>query len=213
MMPEEVARLRPLWLGQFAGAQNDQAARQVFDELVKRYAEPERHYHVLEHVRDVLEWLVRLWFPSSPSQPLLLAAWLHDVIYDPRAKDNEERSAEYAQEVLAGLGIQRSTRDEVARLILLTRRHETTEDDKEGQTLLDADLAILGAEEADYDRYADQIRLEYAWVSDEGYRTGRREVLKRFLARPHLYSVPCMRSFVEPRARVNLAREIAALGG
>ena len=102
-------------------------------------------------VASVLARLLPL--TPSPSQPLCLAAWLHDVIYDSRASDNEERSAEYAHNVLKRLGVSRDVREEVARLILLTRTHETSPDDTDGQILLDADLAILGEDEAAYDAY------------------------------------------------------------
>jgi predicted metal-dependent HD superfamily phosphohydrolase len=187
----------------------------VFEEVERRYAEPTRHYHTLDHVQQVTQVTYQL---SRSERRLLtpaidLAAILHDVVYDSRAKDNEERSAEYAHEVLASLGVDRATRDEVARLILLTKRHETTVDDFSGQFLLDADLSVLGADEGEYDRYADAIRREYSWVSDEDYRTGRWEVLKRFLARPRLYFTPTMHERCEAKARANLAREIASLGG
>jgi predicted metal-dependent HD superfamily phosphohydrolase len=185
----------------------------TFFDVLRRYLEPSRHYHNLEHVRDVSARVMTLARPGDDLTTLNFAAVLHDVIYDSRAKDNEERSAEYAQEVLASLGVGREVRDEVARLILLTRKHETTAEDRAGKVLLDADLSILAADEAEYDRYAAAIRREYAWVADEDYRAGRAAVLERFLARPHLYFTDFARREWEPRARANLAREIAALAG
>ncbi len=181
----------------------------VFDDLASRYREPGRQYHTLEHIRHVLTWVNRL--SGNPSDALWLAGWLHDVIYDPHASDNEERSAEYARCVIVQMGLSREIREETARLILLTRTHETSADDREGHILLDADLAILGAEEADYDAYAAAIRREYAWVSEPDYRAGRRHVLERFLARPRLYFTGAMFESGEQRARANLAREIATL--
>src|SRR5947209_4025145 len=77
--------------------------------------------------------------------------------------------------------------DEVARLVLLTKTHATGPDDRSGQALLDADLAVLGADPADYDRYAADIRREYAWVPEDAYRDGRRRVLEGFLRRPRLF--------------------------
>ena len=40
--------------------------------------------------------------PSSAAQ---LAAWYHDAVYDPKAKDNEARSAELAERELGALGL------------------------------------------------------------------------------------------------------------
>lgn len=205
--------VRALWRSVLAPLTGESdALDRTFADILRRYNEPGRHYHSLEHVQQVSAVIRTLSAPHLPYAPCLDAAGiLHDVIYDPRAKDNEERSAEYAHEVLASLGIDLMTRDEVARLILLTKKHETTDEDRDGQVLLDADLSILGASEAEYDDYAAAIRREYSWVNDEDYCSGRRAVLERFLARPRLYFTPEMQRRSEARARANLAREIAAL--
>ena len=76
--------------------------------------------------------------------------------------------------------------------------------------LIDADLAVLGASESAYRAYAEKIRQEYAWVSEPDYRTGRRELLERFLARPRIFR---FLAHLEEPARRNLAAEIAQLAG
>ncbi len=96
-------------------------------------------------------------------------------------------------------------------MILLTKAHHAEPDDRDGQVLLDADLAILGAEESRYDEYAAAIRREYAWVPDEAYRTGRRGVLETFLKKPRIYFTDTLFFLREERARKNLAKEIERL--
>lgn len=181
----------------------------AFAELVQRYSEPTRHYHNFAHIAKVVPTAVSL-MASMKLCPLIHAAFLHDVIYNTRANDNEERSAEFAGELLAGLSVNRDIREEVARLILLTKTHETSRNDPPGCALLDADLAILAAPPAEYDAYAAAIRREYDWVPEAQFRRGRRGVLERFLARPTIYRTEQMRP-QEPLARANLAREIASL--
>lgn len=183
----------------------------AFADLVRRYSDPVRHYHTLDHIRAVLD-TVALLSPDA-SLPLWLAAWLHDAVYDPRAADNEERSADLARSMLPSLNVAGEAIEETARLILLTRRHETDPADVSGQVLLDADLAILAAPGEQYDAYAAAIRREYAWVSDGDFRAGRRRILEAFLARPRIYHTPAMRQQGEARARANLAREVAGLAG
>ena len=180
-----------------------------FADLAARYGEPGRHYHTLDHVRAVLDRIDALWPDAPPA--LRLAAWLHDVVYDSRAADNEERSADYARAVLPALGVPSDVIEETARLILLTRSHETDSDDRAGRTLLDADLAVLSADAPTYDAYAAAIRREYAWVPEPDYRAGRRRVLERFLVRPRIFLTMEMAE-AEPRARDNLRREIAGFG-
>jgi predicted metal-dependent HD superfamily phosphohydrolase len=185
-------------------------ARLVFDELAARYRTSDRHYHDLRHVLAVLD-VVQALVGSTASPALLLAAWFHDAVYDPRAADNEERSAELARTLLTPLGVSGEVVAEAARLILLTKTHQCADDDRDGQVLLDADLAVLGAEEDEYDAYASAIRREYAWVPDEDYRKGRTRVLEKFLERGRIYLTDICHRAAEDRARRNLRREIAAL--
>jgi len=92
-------------------------------------------------------------------------------------------------------------------LILKTKTHDAG-DDPDAEVFLDADLAILGANEAAYRIYAEQIRQEYAWVPESEYRTGRRQILTKFLTRPRLFH---LLTHLEEPARRNLAAEIAQL--
>jgi predicted metal-dependent HD superfamily phosphohydrolase len=83
--------------------------------------------------------------------------------------------------------------------------------DRDTATILDADLAILGAAEARYQRYSEEIRKEYAWVSEEDYRTGRAGVLKSFLSRPRIFIHQITFEEGEKQARFNIAAELARL--
>ena len=92
------------------------------------------------------------WPPSSgssarcraPTDPdaVRLAAWYHDVAYDPERADNEQVSAARARAGLRGL-VPDARVDEVERLVLLTAGHDPAPDDANGAVLCDADLAVL----------------------------------------------------------------------
>jgi predicted metal-dependent HD superfamily phosphohydrolase len=185
------------------------AAESAFADLAGRYAESARAYHDLDHIRAVLDSVESLW--PGPPPALALAAWLHDVIYDPRAADNEERSAAHARSLAGPLAWPGWAVEEAARLILLTRTHRCDPDDRAGRVLLDADLAVLGAAPEDYDRYARAIRREYAWVDEAAYRAGRARVLEGFLARPRLFLTDEFFRAREAAARENLRREVEGL--
>ncbi|MEI6498035.1 MAG: HD domain-containing protein [Actinomycetota bacterium] len=77
--------------------------------------------------------------------------------------------------------------------------------------LLDADLAALGADPAEYAAYARGVRSEYAHIDDADWRSGRSAVLQHFLAMPFIYRTAVMREQRERRARANLAAELASL--
>jgi predicted metal-dependent HD superfamily phosphohydrolase len=213
MDAETLDRVRSYWDMQLRlfGA-DPRRSEEAFADIVRRYSEPGRQYHTLTHIRDVL-YASRIWLGPVTAPAVYLAGILHDVIYDTRAHDNEERSAEYLREVLKSLDVPREVREETARLILLTKAHEAPREDSQACALIDADLAIFTADEDRYDAYAAAIRREYDWVAEDDYRVGRAKVLKQFLARPRIYRNDVWHERWEPRARGNLMREIATLEG
>jgi predicted metal-dependent HD superfamily phosphohydrolase len=211
--PERLDALQRIWVWLVQPYGVDPAtAYPVFDRVVAAYAEPHRHYHTLEHVGEVLRVVGRLASVTTSLRAVQLAAWLHDVVYDPRATDNETRSADLAERELRGLGV---PPDDVTRVSELVRStaHFAAEPftGPDVDVLHDADLAILGASEVRYRRYADDVRKEYAWVPDADYRAGRTKVLQAFLARPHVYRTGVMRAEGEEAARRNMTAEIELL--
>jgi predicted metal-dependent HD superfamily phosphohydrolase len=189
------------------GVTQDEAL-QAFAELAGHYEAPGRFYHTLEHIHHVLATIDTLRDLATDLPATQLAAWFHDVIYDTRANDNEERSAAYAESALQAWHVPRTTNASVQRLILQTKHHQAPDHEVDGQILLDADLAILGASPTDYERYARAIRQEYAWVPEKQYRARRKQVLQTFLDREHIYYLAPMVAALEAPARKNLEREI-----
>jgi predicted metal-dependent HD superfamily phosphohydrolase len=180
-------------------------ADQSFDDVARHYASPGRHYHTLAHVMQVLGTAESISCHATSMDAVRLAAWLHDVIYESKASDNEERSAQYAERLCEDLSIPEGR--PVASLIGKTKTHDSG-DDANAQVLLDADLAILGASESAYQDYAARIRMEYDWVPIAEYRKRRRQILQSFLDRPRIYHL--VHQLEEP-ARRNLIAEIREL--
>ena len=179
------------------------------DDLIAAYAAPNRHYHNLAHIEDCLDQLAGIDGLSAAEREILTEAiWWHDVVYDPTRPDNEELSAQLAEQHVAA-----HLRDEVGRLIRLTKTHQVEPTDRLGAILISIDLSILAAEPPRYDAYAAAIRREYAHVPDDAYRTGRADVLRRFAARPVIFPDAAFAKAYERKARDNLAREIASLKG
>ena len=84
--------------------------------------------------------------------------------------------------------------------------------DRLGAILVSIDLSILGADRPRYEAYAAAIRKEYAHVPDEAYRSGRSDVLRRFVARPVIYPDAAFAETYDRRARDNIDWELARLG-
>ena len=190
---------------------NPKVAQKVFLDLVAAYSSAERFYHTLEHIQHILETTEQMHSVAINFPAIQLAAWFHDVIYAPRAKDNEENSAEYAVASLIQLEIPISTVERVKSLIINTKTHQAPAADIDSQILLDSDLAILGADELKYRAYAQAIRQEYSWLSDQLYQVGRKQVLQLFLQRERIYFTNLLFIRCEERARQNLQAELATL--
>jgi predicted metal-dependent HD superfamily phosphohydrolase len=185
--------------------------QKVFLDLVRAYSSVGRFYHTLEHIQHILEIIEQMRSLAVNFPTIQLAAWFHDVIYDSKAKDNEERSADYAVVSLTKLKIPSTTVERVRRLILSTKTHQTLLTDIDTQILLDSDLSILGSSEWKYRTYAQAIRKEYSWLSSELYRTGRKQVLLKFLQRERIYFTNQIFVKLEGRARENMQAELAVL--
>ncbi|ONK13540.1 metal-dependent phosphohydrolase [Streptomyces sp. MP131-18] len=182
-------------------------APRVQEELLARWDEPHRHYHTTTHLRDVLERLTPLREYADDPAAVVLAAWFHDAVYDPRAADNEEQSARLAERLLAG----DPRGGEVARLVRLTADHDPADGDANGAALCDADLGVLAGAPAAYAAYAAAVRQEYGFVADDAFRAGRADVLRRLLALPRLFRTPHGRAHWEATARFNLHTELDLL--
>jgi len=187
----------------------------VLDDLRRRHAAPGRHYHTWSHVEALLAHLDAERDATEDPAALALAIVFHDAVYDPRAADNEVRSAELALAALAG-HVEPDRIARVRRLVLATQAHrvpETAPPGEAGDTarLLDWDLAILGAGPEGFAAYEAGIRAEYAHVPMPAYRAGRTAVLQSFLDRAPLYLTESARARYEALARGNLQRAILAL--
>ena len=181
-------------------------------ELLHRWAEPHRVDHSTDHRRAVLARLDQLSDHAADPAAVRLAAWFHDAVYDPAAADNEERSAVLAERRLPATGCPPERTAETARLVRLTATHAPADGDTNGETLCDADLAVLAATPGDYAHYTAAIRREYGFVPAETFRSGRAAVLRRLLALPRLYHTPYAAAHWERAARHNLEAELSLLG-
>ncbi|MDQ4037433.1 MAG: metal-dependent phosphohydrolase [Actinomycetota bacterium] len=178
--------------------------------MIGRWSEPHRRYHAVAHLAAVLLFVDEHADQATDPAAVRLAAWYHDAVYDPRAADNEERSAALAETELAALGLPRDRVREVARLIRLTASHDPAEGDRNGELLNDADLMVLASPPEAYVAYLNAIRQEYAHVTDRDFRTGRAAVLDALLAAPRLYRLEALAP-AEAAARANLRAELSLL--
>ncbi|MGW0766784.1 HD domain-containing protein [Streptomyces sp. NPDC002676] len=181
------------------------------DNLLTRWQEPQRRYHTLTHLTAVLDHIDTLEKHAADPDAVRLAAWFHDAVYLPDRSENEERSARLAERALPEAGVPEAKTAEVARLVRLTVTHAPAADDRNGQVLCDADLAILASPPTAYAVYTIEVREEYHFVPNDAFREGRSAILRQLLDLPHLFHTPYGQEHWEATARYNLTSELDLL--
>lgn len=182
----------------------------LYKALITLYAEPHRAYHTLNHIKDCLSLFESVKHSVAQPNVVEMALWLHDIIYDPHAADNEEQSAAWAVEMMQAAQMEEKTIEAVFELILATK-HTSIPNNGDAQLMVDIDLSILGQPPKLFDQYEAQIRIEYQWVPMEQYRRGRSQILQSFLDRDTIYQTRFFQAQFEAQARKNLARSLGRL--
>jgi predicted metal-dependent HD superfamily phosphohydrolase len=182
-----------------------------FRKVEQAYGSPGRRYHTFQHIRACLDLAEQVAF-DQPNRATL-ALLLHDIVYVPGRKDNEERSAQVAAEMLQ----QQSRLDAadiaaVQRMIRLTADHAPdarglSADEKR---VLDIDMSVLGGSWQEYLAYCGGVFSEYcpAVVNETLFRAGRRAFLERMLQRQAIFLSREFHSSYEGPARENIRREL-----
>jgi len=147
---------------------------------------------------------------SQSPKAIEMALWYHDVIYDTKAKDNEEKSAELAYQDCLDASLPKLFAEEVYDLILTTK-HNVVPTQNDSQLLVDIDLSILGNPVSEFDKYERNIRAEYNWVPKNQFMTERKKVLQQFLNRDSIFLTDFFKKKYEKQARKNLSRSISNL--
>jgi predicted metal-dependent HD superfamily phosphohydrolase len=187
------------------------------EDLLARWTEPARRYHTTRHLVEIFAALEELEdageIDDRQGSIARLAAWFHDAIHDPTARSgsNEADSAALARETLPLLAVGDDDVEIIDRLIRLTVRHDFDTAESLDAAFHDADLWILSAPTQRFDTYCDQVREEYAHVSDTRYRQGRAAILGPLYRRDTIYRTsPALHGW-ETAARINLGRELTRL--
>jgi predicted metal-dependent HD superfamily phosphohydrolase len=179
-------------------------------EIQKHYSQSNRHYHNLNHLQNMLSELEAVRHLIQDWDITLFALFYHDIIYKATSKKNEEESAELAKMRLQEIKYPTQKIEQCIRMIGATKHHTIT-GDTDTDLFTDADLSILGAAPASYQRYAAQVRKEYSIYPDFLYNPGRKKVLQHFLDMPAIFKTKAFQQKYETTARQNIVRELAAL--
>lgn len=145
------------------------------------WQQPHRHYHTLDHLYSVLDQIEHLHPAEYDKSLLKVAALFHDVVYDPRKKDNEELSAQLFMCSILDDSVRENSGvvKKIAQVIRNTALRKS--DDLLSQKLIDMDYSILASDDVALIEYERGIFKEYQWTSVKEYVEGRKAFLKSLL--------------------------------
>lgn len=160
---------------------------------INAYNESHRHYHNLEHIAEMLN------FVDNPSKifeltgdekvALRLAVIFHDVVYDTTAKNNEEASYEFFLKCVSRLPLPKYPTTEywdmisskVKEMILATKSHDYSENlPAYTKAIILADLERLTLPFPLLWNNTKALMKEYAFVDFEDFKNGRLEFFKSY---------------------------------
>lgn len=183
---------------------------QYWLEIQKNYSQSDRHYHNLQHLAAMLTELDAVNHDIQQREILDWAVFYHDIIYKITSKKNEEKSADLAVNRLKTLALPPVSLNKIHDVIAATKSHNLS-NCSDTNYLLDADLAVLGKAAEQYDRYAQQVRKEFAIYPRFLYNSGRKKVLEHFLNKERIYKTDFFVAKYEAQAMKNLRRELENL--
>ena len=200
--------LRERWERLCRGLATPAHCEQTFQRLWSAYTAADRHYHDILHVADCLRHLDSVRHLAPHPGAIEWAIWFHDLVYDGTRTDNEERSADQARATLSRLQAEPGLIEQVVELILLTR-HDREPKTRDGELMVDIDLASLALPAEQFDENSRRIRREFSHVAEADFVRGRAAMLGRFLERSSIYYTDLFRDRCERAARANLERVVS----
>ena len=176
-------------------------------EIQFAYSKKGRHYHNLDHLDSVVGELLQVKELIKDWQMIVFSLAYHDFIYNPLRQDNEEKSAEVAEQKLVSLNASQEQITKCREQIVATKGHGSSQDN-DTNFFTDADLAILGSDSKTYENYRMLIRKEYKYYPDLVYKPGRKKVLRHFLDMERIYKTSYFFDKYEKQARININDEL-----
>lgn len=147
--------------------------------LLFKWNEPTRFYHNTKHLTQIIKDIEsNAWFSELSvfeKHCLLVAAFFHDVIYDTKIKDNEDKSIEFFKKCYKGNDIEFIST--VTRLIEATKYRKRPSNKLE-RIFWDADNSVFKKGYTQLLKNEKLIQQEWKWMPKDKFKEGKIEFIK-----------------------------------
>lgn len=151
----------------------------TINDIEQHWRDKKRIYHNINHLTDVISAVEKnIWFDdldTGEKHALLLAAFAHDIVYDFKRSDNEDKSIEYFKKHY--IGKSQGIKDAVCELIETTK-YRFRPINKLKKIFWEADNDKFKSGYRNLLKYEKQIRQEYSFVPEKEYKENRIKFLK-----------------------------------
>ncbi|HAS39735.1 MAG TPA: hypothetical protein DCS93_04620 [Microscillaceae bacterium] len=151
------------------------------DEIAQYWQAPHRFYHNEEHLEFLIQEIEKLHAMEIVNEiarnVLLIAAFFHDIVYEPLANDNEEKSAELLVKMVTARYQEAKLAEEI---ILDTKTHEP----QSQLSTLFCSLDMYIVEHSNFHEllgWEHKIFKEFQMIDYQFYKQGRLKLLKDFV--------------------------------
>lgn len=158
-------------------------------EASKYYNETHRYYHNLKHLQYILDVIHVLYqdskITSNEYNILIQAAIYHDIVYNPKRNDNEEKSIEFYLSIINSNfnNVSKTELKNIDKIVQIINdtKHRNPPTDKLSKIFWEIDNSILLSDFKTLLQYEDDIFKEYQFVSYQIYKEKRIEFLNSCL--------------------------------
>lgn len=148
-------------------------------DLCERWCEPHRSWHGPKHLADLLQKIAKR-YRGPAATCLQLIALYHDAIYNPKAKDNEEKSTELW--LLSPASQKNKSLASPVAVALLETKYKHRPSSQLGVMFMELDCAALHASASAQEKqeYEEGIRQEYLKIGWKKYKALRTKFLAKW---------------------------------
>ncbi len=185
---------------------NNIEVENIWEMLTRHYSESTRFYHTREHILECLQKFNLIKELLKSSDTVQMSIWFHDVIFDIKANDNEEKSALFFSQIANNI-LTDDVIKQVSELIRSTK-HLTSKPDFDQAYLLDIDLGSFGSEQDKFFLDGENLRKEVPHLSDDEFTKKQIKFLQMLLNRKQIFFTDYFHDKYESIARTNINLQI-----
>ena len=202
--------LKNRWFKFFKRINGQGNSNKIFNEIIKRYSEPHRFYHTLNHINDCLKEFDKVKDLCKNPNEVEFAIWFHDIIYNSGEKNNEEKSADFAYKLAKNIKLLDKFAKDIKQLILATK-HNSTPKKNDARFIVDIDLSSFAKPWKILKEDNKKIKKEYSFIKNKKFKIGRSVLLESFSIRSNIFLTDYFKEKYERKARENIKRFLKEL--